>query len=262
VVAAVPRVTLEATGRVLIMTLNRTDKRNAFDLQMLSDLADAYTTLETDSGLRCGVLLANGPHFTAGLDLGDVVPAIQMSKPLFRPDQVNPWQTTGRRRTKPIVVGAQGKCLTLGIELLLAAEVRVVEETCTFAQLEVSRGIFPFGGGTARFVQTSGWGNAMRWMLTAEEMNAQEALRIGLVQELVPEGQLRSRCTVLAHLISAQAPLAVQATLRSASVAIDNGSEACYDQLDQEIRELLGSEDARIGFDSFLHRQPPTFVGH
>ena len=257
----VSRVTVERADGALVMTLNRTEKRNAFDLRMLSELADAYTTLEADTELRCGILLANGPHFTAGLDLGDVVPAIQKGKPLFRPNQVNPWQTTGQRRTKPLVVGVQGKCLTLGIELMLAADIRVAEESCRFAQLEVSRGLFPFGGGTARFVSASGWGNAMRWMLTGDEFSAQEALRIGLVQELVAEGQLRARCLELARRIAAQAPLGVQALLRSSLLAMESGVQACYEQLDSDIRHLLDTEDARIGLEAFLRRVPPAFVG-
>ena len=88
--------------------------------------------------------------------------------------------TANRSRTKPLVAAVHGKCLTLGIELLLASDVRIAAENATFAQIEIKRGIFPFGGATLRFPEAAGWGNAMRWLLTGDEFDAKEALRIGL----------------------------------------------------------------------------------
>jgi enoyl-CoA hydratase/carnithine racemase len=256
-----PRVLKERRDHVLVITLNRPDKRNAFDVRMIRELADAYTELDQDPDLWCGVLVAEGPHFTAGLDLADVAPRVAAGEPFFQSDRINPWQTGGPRRQTPLVAGAQGKCLTLGIELLLAADVRVAEETSTFAQIEVARGIFPFGGATSRFVQTAGWGNAMRWMLTAEEFGAAEALRIGIVQEVVSPGTCRERAIALAERIASQAPLGVQATLRSAAVSVEQGPGASFAELAGQIRDLFATEDARIGMEAFLTRRPARFVG-
>ena len=89
-----------------------------------------------------------------------------------------------RKRTKPLVVAVNGKCLTVGIELILAADICIAAEDATFAQIEIKRGIFPFGGATLRFPERAGWGNAMRWLLTGDEFDAKEAFRIGLRRKL------------------------------------------------------------------------------
>lgn len=86
--------------------------------------------------------------------------------------------------SKPVVVGLQGTCLTLGIELALASDVVLAERSTRFGQIEVTRGILPFGGATLRFPRAVGWGDAMRWILTGDLFDAEEAHRIGLVQEL------------------------------------------------------------------------------
>lgn len=256
-----PRVTTERREHVFVMTLNRQAKRNAFDEEMFRALCLAYTELEDDPDLRCGVLLGNGPHFTAGADLGDIAFKILDGVELLDPDLVNPWLTTGRRRSKPVVAGVHGRCFTLGIELLLAADIRIADETTRFAQIEVCGGILPFGGATSRFVQTSGWGNAMRWMLTGEDFDAAEAMRIGLVQEIVPAGQHEVSAMRIAERIAAQAPLGVQATMTSAGLAAEGNQADCHERLAGEVQRLLATEDARIGLTAFLNQTRPEFVG-
>lgn len=256
-----PRVQTERRGHVLVMTLNRPAKRNAFDERMFRALCEAYTELETEPELRCGVLLANGPHFTAGADLSDIAFKIMDGVELLDPGLVNPWNTGGVPRETPVVAAAHGRCFTLGIELLLAADVRIADETARFAQTEVMGGILPFGGATSRLVRTAGWGNAMRWMLTGEDFDAVEALRIGLVQEIVPAGQHAERALALAERIADQAPLGVRATMRSAMVAVTQGDDACHAGLSAQIRQLLTTEDARIGMTAFLARTKAEFVG-
>src|ERR1700676_667077 len=118
-VHALEAVSLERDGHVLVMGLNRPDKRNAFNLAMLADLSRAYALLESDDTLRAGVLFGHGDHFTGGLDLVDVGPAITSGSVPFPEDGRDPWRLDGPW-TKPIVAAAQGGCVTLGIELLLA----------------------------------------------------------------------------------------------------------------------------------------------
>src|SRR5215217_2737994 len=179
-------VTVEREGHVLAIGLNRPEKRNSFNLAMLADLSRAYGLLESDEALRAGVLFAHGDHFTTGLDLAGVGPNIASGELPFPDDGRDPWRLDGAW-TKPVVAAAHGWVMTLGIELLLAADIRVATEDARFAQVEVNRGIYPFGGATVRFPQVAGWGNAMRWILTGDEFDAHEALRIGLVQELAPD---------------------------------------------------------------------------
>lgn len=137
-------VTLERDGHVLLMGLNRPEKRNAFNTVMLADLSRAYALLEADGDLRVGVLFAHGEHFTAGLDLIDVAPKIAGGASVYPEGGRDPWRLDGTW-TKPIVAATQGRCLTLGIELLLAADIRLAAEDARFAQIEIRRGIFPFG---------------------------------------------------------------------------------------------------------------------
>src|SRR5262249_56738626 len=120
---------------------------------------------------------------------------------------------------KPVVMAVAGIAFTLSIELALASDIVVAAEGVRFRQLEIGRGIVPFGGATFRAPAQLGWGNAMRFLLTAEEFGATEALRIGLVQEVVPPGKHVERARAIAALIAKQAPLGVRATLANARVA-------------------------------------------
>ena len=256
-------VTLEREEHVLVMGLNRPDKRNAFNLAMLADLSRAYALLESDDTLRAGVLVAHGEHFTAGLDLVDVGPAIAGGRDPFPADGRDPWRLDGDW-TKPVVAAAQGRCLTLGIELLLAADVRIAASDTRFAQIEVLRGIFPFGGATIRLPRQAGWGNAMRWLLTGDEFDGAEALRIGLVQEIADGADAaQARAREIAHTIAERAaPLGVQATLASAHLARTHGDAAAVDQLRPEVTRLFGTVDAAEGVQSFIERRPARFGGY
>src|SRR3989440_2465823 len=255
-------VTVERRGHVLLMGLNRPAKRNAFNLAMLAQLAYAYGELETDDDLRCGVVFGHGDHFTAGLDLVEVGSALAEGKGMFPDDTVHPWRLDDRVYTKPVVAAAQGWCMTLGIELLLAADIRVASSTTRFSQLEVQRGIYPFGGATIRFPREAGWGNAMRWLLTGDRFDAQEAYRIGLVQEVTEPGRQVERAIEIAERIASRAaPLGVRATLASAQRAIVEGERAAIDRLGDDVIALFGTEDGAEGMTSFLERRSAKFVG-
>ncbi|MFM9877262.1 MAG: crotonase/enoyl-CoA hydratase family protein [Rhodoglobus sp.] len=257
-----PRVTVERNGSVLMIGFNRPEKRNAADFALLQQLALAYAELENDPDLRVGFVFAHGDHFTAGLDLADVAARMGPNGLDIVPEGgLHPWQLGGDLLSKPVVMAVQGTCLTLGIELMLASDIVVAAESATFAQIEVGRGILPFGGATIRFPRAVGWGNAMRWILTGDRFDAQEAHRIGLVQEVVPHGEQYARGLELAHRVAAQAPLAVQAALMNAKIAVRDGDAAAEATLQPALALLSATEDARIGMEAFASRQPATFVG-
>jgi enoyl-CoA hydratase len=257
------RITTERDGHVLLIGLDRPEKRNAADLQLLQELSAAYGELERDPELRVALVFAHGDHFTGGLDLADVGPRIGPDGLDITADGgIDPWQVSGVSLSKPVVVAVQGTCLTLGIELILSADIAVAAESTRFGQIEVSRGILPFGGATIRFPRAVGWGNAMRWILTGDLFDAAEALRMGLVQEVVPDGAQFDRGLELARRIAAQAPLAVQAALANARLAVRESDAAAEAQLQPALVRLAGSEDAAIGMRAFLDRRPAEFVGH
>lgn len=253
------KIITEQRGHLLLIGFNRAAKMNAFDADMLGQLAEAYGEMERNSEIRCGVIYALGDHFTAGLDLADVAPKMADGTLDFRNVAIDPWALHGPKRTKPTVIAVQGRCLTLGIELCLAQDVCIAAENARFGQIEVKRGIFPFGGASLRLVQTAGWGNAMRWLLTGDEFDAKEAHRIGLIQEVVEVGKQLDRAIEIATTIAAQAPLGVQATLASARQIVDD--EAAAQALLPEIMRLMKSKDAREGMMSFLERRPAQFTG-
>ncbi len=254
-------VTTEVRGRVFLIGLNRADKLNSFNLSMLRELAAAYTRYEKDPALWCALLYAHGTHFTSGLDLAEVGPAVAGGEDLFPKDSVDPLDLAPPRRTKPVVCAVQGWCLTIGMELLMASDIRVAADNTTFAQMEVQRGIMPFGGATLRLPQIAGWGNAMLHLLTGDRFDAAEALRIGLVQRVVEPEALMESSLALALQVASAAPLAVQASLASSRCAVERGSEAAGADLIGAARALMSSSDAKEGMQSFVERREAKFSG-
>ncbi len=249
---------VEKSGYVLKIGLNRPDKMNAFNWQMLQELSEAYTQLENDTELRCGLLHSTSENFTSGLDLADVTPHIQAGESLFSNEKIDPVRITGKELSKPMVVAVEGYCLTIGIELLLAADICVASSPARFGQIEVQRGIFPFGGATIRMYQRAGWGNAMLHLLTGDQFDGNEAYRIGLVAKLVEDPV--SRGLELATIISEQAPLGVQATLKNARMALKSEDQA-KKSLTSTAIQLMQSDDAREGLQSFIERRKANFKG-
>lgn len=255
------RVSREKRGHLLLIGLDRPAKRNAFDLGLLNDLSLAYGEFERDAEARVALVFAHGEHFTAGLDLAQVAPTFAAGW-VLPAGGCDPWGVFGGPRvSKPVIVAAQGYCFTIGIELMLASDINLCASNTRFAQMEVQRGILPFGGATLRMPQTAGWGNAMRWLLTGDEFDAHEAYRLGLVQEVLASEELMPRALQLAERIAAQAPLGVQATLASARLAISQGEQAALDGLPPVVRELMASEDAQEGLRAMQERRPGDFKG-
>jgi len=267
----------ERQGRVLMIGLNRPDKLNAVDAELITQLSAAYTELAKDRTLRCGVLWAEGRYFTSGLDLASLAKSLPAEivatvlRPLPLPFEivrgmipkgnVDPWGVSSAPCPKPIVTAVHGRCYTLGIELMLCAQVNVAGAEASFIQAEVSRGMFPFGGGTVRWPLAVGTHNAYRYLLTGDELGAAEALRIGLVQKVVPTERCRPAAVEVAERIAAQAPLGVQAVMSSVRHAQSNGSDAALGRIHRQLARLLISRDVRRGFRAFQERRTADFKG-
>jgi enoyl-CoA hydratase/carnithine racemase len=254
-------ITTETRGHVLLIGLSRPQKLNAFNREMIDALAAAFNRYEADDALRCAVLFAAGKDFTAGLDLANVMPGIEAGGSLWPSTGVDPLEISGGPRSKPLVTAMQGRVFTIGIELALASDIRLCSDDATFAQLEIARGIFPFGGATFRAPAQLGWGNAMRFLLTAEPFGAAEALRIGLVQEVTPREKLLDGAIAIAEKIAAQAPLGVRATIASARIGLHEGEAAAARALPKQLAPILKSDDAREGVQSFVERRAGRYSG-
>jgi enoyl-CoA hydratase/carnithine racemase len=255
------QVKTEQREHVLLIGIDRPEKRNGFTPRMFSQLAAAYSRLESTPELRCGVLYAEGDHFTAGLDMPKIAPLRRAGIPLVPPAEVDPFNLREPLRTKPMLVALKGICFTVAIELMLAADIAIAAENCRFSQLEVKRGIMPGCGATFRMAQRAGWGNAMQVLLTGDEFSAQDALRFNFVQEVVPVGRELPRALELAERIARQAPLAVQATMQNGRIAMTQGWKAAYEQIASTQQRLYSSEDAQEGVQSFLEKREARFVG-
>lgn len=252
------RIAIEWRGHLSLIAIDRPAKYNGFTPKMCRELARAYADYESDDSLRCAVLHAAGDHFTAGLELS----AFDITEPdFFPPDLVDPFDLRPPFRTKPMVAAVKGICFTLGIELMLAADIAVAEEGTRFSQLEVKRGLMAFGGATIRFAERAGWGDAMRWLLTGDEFDAETALSLGFVQEVVPQGEGLNRAVELAGRIAKQAPLAVRATRENAAISVRQGPDAAVRAFRGQLAEIAASEDFAEGVCSFVERREAEFRG-
>jgi enoyl-CoA hydratase len=254
----------EQRGALLLIGINRPAKLNGFTPRMFRELGDAYSRLDDDESLRVGVLHAYGKHFTAGLDLPTIAPLMQRGEKAITEGCVEPTDlgTPGyRRRTKPMVVAVKGITYTLGIELMLAADVVIAADDCRFSQLEVKRGIMATGGATLRMAERAGLGNALLHLLTGDEFGAAEALRLNFVQKVVPAGTELDEALRVAEAIAAQAPLAVAATRLNALKAVEQGPLAAMEEFIATQKRLSGSEDAAEGVRSFVEKRPARFTG-
>jgi enoyl-CoA hydratase/carnithine racemase len=244
-------ITIERRGHVMLIGINRPAKANAFNLQTFEELSLAYTDLDNDESIRVGVLHGVGRHFAAGMDLPEVAPEVAAGHSLQAAGGMNPWQVSGDRLSKPLIAAVHGKCLTLGVELILAADIVVCSASATFAQLEPQLGLFPFGGVTTRLPQRAGWGNAMRYLLTCDEYDAQEAYRLGVVQEVVDDGDHLTRALQLAERIAAHSPLAIQTVLANSRRGVREGEAAAEADMLRHARDSFNSEDGRANIAAF-----------
>ena len=259
----IEKIRVERRGHLLLMALNRPDKLNAFDPEMIGQLARAYALLDRDRELRCGVLHAEGRYFTSGLDFAKIVAHLprELLNPIIPRGSIDPWGIKTRPCRKPVVTAVEGPCYTAGLELCLSGQVTVASESARFTQAEITRGVFPFGGGTARWPTTVGTNNAYLHLLTADEFDAAEAWRIGLVQKLVKPGEALAAAIAIAETIAKQAPLGVQATLESVRIMQDKGARAALKRLRLKFVRLLLSRDARRGVEAFKARKAAEFRG-
>jgi enoyl-CoA hydratase/carnithine racemase len=252
----------EQRDHLLVMGVRRPQKMNALSREMYRDLARAMYRLEHDPELWVGVIWAEGPHFTSGVDLGDWAEAFASGTPFpIGPGEIDPFSMSGPRLSKPLVIAVQGRCYTWGWELLLNTDLRVAATDTRFAMLEVRRGFYACGGATLRLPREIGWANAQRYLLTGDELGAAEAHRLGLVQELCAPGEQLDAALALAARVAKAAPLGVRGSLRSSRLCQLAGEEAAIEPMFAGMAEVMRSEDAAEGVRSFAERREAVFRG-
>lgn len=249
----------EVHGHIFKIIIDNAAKKNSFTPTLMMELSNAFTQLDNSEDLWVGVLCAEGPDFTAGLDMpkffGPTAERIEE-----KPDNVDPFALKKRCR-KPIVTAVQGICFTIGIEIMLAGDIVVSADDARFCQMESKRGIAPLGGAHFRYLTRSGWGNAMYHLFLCDEFGAVEAHRCGFVQEVVPAGQQIPRAMEIAQLIAKNAPIGIQITKEAGLKFIEGGEQAAIDYIPQIKDRVFNSEDMIEGIQSFVERRSAQFKG-
>jgi enoyl-CoA hydratase/carnithine racemase len=257
------KVTVERRGQLALIGINRPYIQNRIDPETYAGLARAYYQYDHDPSLRAAVLFGHGDNFSRGIDVDAFAAIVTSGRPRTQERAaIDPLAKTAPARSKPLVVVAHGDTWNMGHELLLAADIRVAAAGTRFGQDETSHARFPGGGATIRFVREAGWGNAMRYMLTGDHWSAEEAFRIGVVQEIAPTPEKALEAGIaIATKIAACGPLGIKTTLASAHLATDASQAESMSQLNAQYGALYGTKDFREGRAAEAEGRQPTYEG-
>lgn len=257
---------VEQVGHVLVVTLNRPEAKNALSRPMLAGMADAWVELDTNDDLRCLVLTGAGGSFCTGMDLKRAASGNQAAEDEYakrwEQDPDLHWKALLRHYHphKPIIAAVEGYAVAGGTEILQATHIRVAGESATFGVYEAKRGLFPLGGSTVRLARQIGYAAAMEMLLTARAYPAAEALQIGLINHVVPDGQALDKAMEIANLIASNAPLAVEAIMRSVQAASGLSED---DALAREMEiggPIFQTNDAKEGPRAFAEKRAPVWT--
>ena len=263
-----PLVLVEAEGPILVVTINRPEKRNAANSEVLCRLYDAWVRLDTDDGLRVAILTGKGNTFCAGMDLAEIgrlrqgIIDNEWIERFTKEPQIalGGWLKT-YRPTKPVILAAEGFARAGGTEILQGTDIRVAGESAVFGVTEVQRGLFPMAGSAVRLRRQVSYAVAAEMLLAGEDITAQRAYDLGLINHVVPDGQALAKAKEIAQRIARNGPLAVQgilATLRETEAM----PEAQAFEIEMEHgRRVMSSNDAAEGPRAFLEKRDPEFTG-
>lgn len=246
---------------IALITINRPERLNALDAEHYQALSKAWIRVRDDNEIRVAIITGAGnKSFTAGADLKSFVP-----KPMELPEM---WLTQrdqllnrGLEIWKPVIAAVNGHCLGGGTTMLFATDIRLATPNATFNLAELKRGLVPGNGGTQRIMKQLPYAIAMEFMLTADTINAETAARWGLINRIVPQGELMDAAFAVAKKIAGNAPLAVQAAkelaIRSSDMDLATGL-----RMETVTNRLLWStEDLQEGARAFNEKRPPNFKG-
>ena len=252
---------VEKRGHVLIVTMNRPEARNALSASMLAGMTAAWNQVDSDPEVRVCILTGAGGFFCAGADLKAMTTAHPSDTTRGRDLSVIESLLKGRRLTKPLIAAVEGPAIAGGTEILQATDIRVAGESARFGVSEPRWGLFPLGGSAVRLVRQVPYTVAADLLLTGRHIRAAEALSIGLIGHVVPDGQALAKALEVAELIAANGPLAVQAILRTIRETEAMPENDAF-KIDAELgMAVFASDDAREGPRAFAEKRPPTFQG-
>ncbi len=259
-----PHALVERRGHVLIVTMNRPHARNALTGPMMAIMRQAWDEADADPDIRVAVLTGAGSAFCAGADLVQMTaapPGDSFQKNAELDLSVIEALLKGRRLTKPLIAAVEGAAVAGGTEILQATDIRIAGASARFGISEARWGLFPLGGSAVRLVRQIPYAIAADLLLTGRHIRADEALRIGLIGEVVPDGQALARALEVAEVIAANGPLAVQAILRVIRQTEGMAEEDAFAVEARIGMEVFKSDDAREGPRAFTEKRKPQFRG-
>ncbi len=252
---------IERDAAVAVVTINRPKVLNALNAATLDELARLFRDLQRDDGVRVVIVTGAGEKsFVAGADINEIA--------VLTPIGMREYALSGQRAFdaierlgKPVIAAVNGYALGGGCELAMACTLRVAAETARFGQPEINLGLLPGFAGTQRLSRLVGRGRALELLLTGEQATAADAERIGLVNRVVPSGELMAEARRLAHKLAAQAPTA----MRSIIDAVNHGRDVPFAEGCAYEAALFGlaaaTADMREGTQAFLGKRKPVFEG-
>jgi enoyl-CoA hydratase len=261
----------EARDGIAYVTLNRPDKANAISPEMVFGLVDIWNRVATDSAIRAVVLTGAGDRtFCSGGDLGSTIPLMMRARP-----PAGEWEerlAADRKQLyaailrdvsffKPVVAAINGHARAGGAEMILGTDLRVMSSEATIAINEVRRGLIAGGGSLARLARQVPWAQAMELVLTGEPVTADQALRIGLVNRIVPPAQVLSVATDLARRIALGAPVALAKTKEAIVRSSGRPLEDAFAIETECTRDNARTDDAKEGPRAYMEKRPPVFKG-
>ena len=264
---------IDQKDRVLVITLNRPERLNAISRDMLNELSAKVVEADKDPDTRCIVLTGSGKGFCAGLDLIDTSGRIEDDK--ATKEQGKAANRPARRLfdlrdapinvmwhcDTPIICAINGPAAGYGMDLTLLCDMRVMSETAKLAAVTAKRNVVPESGGTWLLPRLVGWAKAAELYYRARTIDAEESLKLGLVNEVVPADSLIDTAMTWAQEVADNAPMAVQTTKRMMRMGLEESYDTAVDHLMVHLNGLFQSEDFAEGLNAFLEKRKPDFTG-
>ena len=256
-------------GRILTVTLNRPEKKNAFTSGMIYGLYRAWRRLAEDKSLYCAILTANGDTFSAGMDLkagadGNQGPDNEEMAQAMKSVPDLHWQALLRdkRPNKPLFLAVEGYALAGGTEILQGTDIRVAAEDATFGVTEVIRGLYPMAGSAVRLRRQIPYCLAAEMLLIGGHFTAEQALRFGLVNRVVPKGEALTVAREMAETLCKNGPVAIEAITRTLREIDESFVESdAMLKVDEIGWPVFATKDAKEGMTAFKEKRPPVYVG-
>lgn len=253
------KVTPQYAQDVALIELNRPKELNALNRQLMLEIRDALRALDEDNSVRVVILTGGERVFAAGADIKQMADATAIS--MLNIDQFSTWDQI-KKNKKPIIAAVSGFALGGGCELAMTCDMIIASETAQFGQPEINIGTMPGAGGTQRLTRAVGKGLAMEMVLTGRFINAEEAMRAGLVNKIVPVEVLLAETLKIAKLIAEKSPIAVRLAKESVNKAFETTLDEGLQYERKNFYLTFASEDQKEGMKAFVEKRKPIFKGN